>query len=90
MNEGDLVVHIDHGIGRYKGLETLQVGGAPHDCVCLVYADDDKLFVPVENIEVLSRYGSEQAGVLLDKLGGAAWQARKSRLKNGSVIWRRL
>lgn len=81
LNEGDLVVHIDHGIGRYKGLETLQVGGAPHDCVCLVYADDDKLFVPVENIEVLSRYGSEQAGVLLDKLGGAAWQARKSRLK---------
>lgn len=81
LNEGDLVVHIDHGIGRYKGLETLQVGGAPHDCVCLIYADDDKLFVPVENIEVLSRYGSDQAGVLLDKLGGAAWQARKSRLK---------
>ena len=81
LNEGDLVVHIDHGIGRYSGLATLQVGGAPHDCVCLVYADDDKLFVPVENIEVLSRYGSEQAGVLLDKLGGAAWQARKAKLK---------
>ncbi len=81
LNEGDLVVHIDHGIGRYRGLMTLQVGGAPHDCVCLVYADDDKLFVPVENIEVLSRYGSEQAGILLDKLGGAAWQARKAKLK---------
>lgn len=81
LNEGDLVVHVDHGIGRYKGLETLQVGGAPHDCVCLIYADDDKLFVPVENIETLSRYGSEQAGVLLDKLGGAAWQARKAKLK---------
>ncbi|MBO4521520.1 MAG: transcription-repair coupling factor [Alphaproteobacteria bacterium] len=81
LNEGDLVVHVDHGIGRYKGLETLQIGGASHDCVCLIYADDDKLFVPVENIETLSRYGSEQAGVLLDKLGGAAWQARKARLK---------
>ena len=81
LNEGDLVVHVDHGIGRYKGLETLQIGGAPHDCVCLIYADDDKLFVPVENIEVLSRYGSEQAGVLLDKLGGVAWQARKAKLK---------
>lgn len=81
LNEGDLVVHIDHGIGRYKGLVTLQVGDAPHDCVCLVYADDDKLFVPVENIEVLSRYGSEQGGVMLDKLGGYAWQARKAKLK---------
>lgn len=81
LNEGDLVVHIDHGIGRYQGLATLQVGGAPHDCVCLVYADDDKLFVPVENIEVLSRYGSEQTGIMLDKLGGYAWQARKAKLK---------
>ena len=81
LNEGDLVVHIDHGIGRYNGLETLQVGGAPHDCVCLVYADGDKLFVPVENIEVLSRYGSDQSGAVLDKLGGVAWQARKSKLK---------
>lgn len=81
LNEGDLVVHIDHGIGRYQGLVTLQVGGAPHDCVRLVYADEDKLFVPVENIEVLSRYGSEQAGVMLDKLGGYAWQARKAKLK---------
>ena len=81
LNEGDLVVHIDHGIGRYQGLATLQVGGAPHDCLCVVYADDDKLFVPVENIEVLSRYGSEQGGVPLDKLGGKAWQARKAKLK---------
>lgn len=81
LSEGDLVVHVDHGIGRYLGLMTLQVGGAPHDCLCIIYADDDKLFVPVENLDVLSRYGSEQAGVLLDKLGGHAWQARKARLK---------
>ncbi|MQX35623.1 transcription-repair coupling factor [Roseospira navarrensis] len=80
--EGDLVVHVDHGIGRYDGLETLQVGGAPHDCIRVTYAGEDKLFVPVENIEVLSRYGSETAGVQLDKLGGVGWQARKAKLKN--------
>jgi len=82
MEEGDLVVHVDHGIGRYDGLETLQVGGAPHDCIRVVYAGEDKLFVPVENIEVLSRYGSEIAGAQLDKLGGVGWQARKAKLKN--------
>jgi transcription-repair coupling factor (superfamily II helicase) len=78
---GDFVVHVDHGIGRYEGLETLDVGGAPHDCLRLTYANNDKLYVPVENIEVLSRYGGEDALVELDKLGGAAWQARKARVK---------
>jgi transcription-repair coupling factor (superfamily II helicase) len=79
--EGDLLVHQEHGIGRYEGLVTLEVSGAPHDCLRLVYAGDDKLFVPVENIEVLSRFGSETAGVALDKLGGQAWQARKAKAK---------
>ncbi len=78
---GDLVVHVDHGIGRYMGLETLEIGGAPHDCVRLHYGGEDKLFVPVENIEVLSRFGSEDSGVQLDRLGGAGWQARKARVK---------
>jgi len=77
----DFVVHVDHGIGRYEGLVTLQVGGAAHDCLQIAYDGDAKLFVPVENIEMLSRYGSEEAGVQLDRLGGAAWQARKARLK---------
>ncbi len=81
LSEGDLVVHVDHGIGQYEGLETLTAGGAPHDCLRVVYADNNRLYVPVENIEVLSRYGSEQAGVQLDKLGGVAWQARKAKLK---------
>ncbi|MEO5374547.1 MAG: transcription-repair coupling factor [Alphaproteobacteria bacterium] len=81
LAEGDLVVHVEHGIGQYDGLETLAVGRAPHDCLRILYDGGDKLFVPVENIEVLSRYGSEQAGVQLDKLGGTAWQARKARLK---------
>jgi len=81
LSAGDLVVHADHGIGRYDGLVTLEVAGAPHDCLRLIYANDDKLFVPVENIEVLSRYGSEDAGAQLDRLGGVAWQSRKSRVK---------
>ncbi len=81
LSEGDLVVHIEHGIGRYGGLETLDVGGAPHDCLKVTYHGDDRLFVPVENIEVLSRFGAEQEGMILDKLGGVAWQARKAKLK---------
>ena len=81
LNEGDLVVHVEHGIGRYLGLETLQVGGAAHDCIKIQYDGTDKLFVPVENLDVLTRFGSEQAGVALDKLGGVAWQSRKARLK---------
>ncbi|MEX2455209.1 MAG: transcription-repair coupling factor [Rhodospirillaceae bacterium] len=78
---GDLVVHVDHGIGRYDGLDTLNVAGAPHDCLRLVYSGDDRLYVPVENVEVLSRYGSADMPANLDKLGGAGWQARKARMK---------
>ncbi|HEY4251653.1 MAG TPA: transcription-repair coupling factor [Roseomonas sp.] len=79
--EGDLVVHQDHGIGRYDGLETIEVTGAPHDCLRLLYDGGDKLFVPVENIEVLSRFGTETAGVALDKLGGISWQNRKAKAR---------
>ncbi len=81
LNPGDLVVHVDHGIGRFEGLKTIEVQGAPHDCLFLTYHGGDRLFLPVENIELLSRYGSDEAGVQLDKLGGSAWQARKARLK---------
>jgi transcription-repair coupling factor (superfamily II helicase) len=80
--EGDLVVHQEYGIGRYDGLTTLMVSEAPHDCLRLIYDGNEKLFLPVENIEVLSRYGSEQQGVARDKLGGMGWQTRKARMKN--------
>ncbi len=79
--EGDLVVHQEYGIGRYDGLTTLNVTGAPHDCLRLLYDGGEKLFLPVENIEVLSRYGSEHEGASLDKLGGVSWQSRKARMK---------
>ncbi len=81
LTPGDLVVHIDHGIGRYTGLTTLEVQGAPHDCLELHYAAESKLYLPVENIDLLTRYGAESDGVQLDRLGGAAWQARKARAK---------
>ncbi len=82
LSLGDIVVHSDHGIARYDGLETLEIGGAPHDCLRLLYAGDDKLFLPVENLDLLSRYGSEDSDAQLDKLGNAGWQARRARVKN--------
>jgi transcription-repair coupling factor (superfamily II helicase) len=81
LTPGDLVVHMDHGIGRYEGLQSIPVGKSPHDCVMLSYAGGDKLYIPVENIDVLSRYGSDNDFVALDRLGGEAWQRRKARLK---------
>ncbi|MEQ1715663.1 MAG: DEAD/DEAH box helicase, partial [Hyphomicrobium sp.] len=82
LSIGDLVVHADHGIGRFCGLQTITALGAPHDCLELHYAGGDKLFLPVENIELLSRYGSSDEGDgQLDRLGGLAWQSRKARLK---------
>jgi len=81
LTPGDLIVHAEHGIGRYDGLTQIPVSNAPHDCVALEYAGGDKLYVPVENIDILSRYGSGSEGVSLDKLGGEAWQRRKSRMK---------
>ena len=83
LSPGDLVVHADHGIGRYEGLTSIHVGKSPHDCVAIEYAGGDKLYLPVENIELLSRYGSEsEGGASLDRLGGEAWQRRKSRMKD--------
>ncbi len=81
LDRGDLVVHTDHGIGKYLGLEPITVGESQHDCVMLEYHGGDKLYIPVENIEVLSRYGSSEEAVQLDRLGGEAWQKRRARLK---------
>ena len=79
LSPGDLIVHVDHGVGRYEGLEVVTALGAPHECIHLEYAGGDRLYLPVENIELLSRYGHEEG--FLDKLGGGAWQAKKAKLK---------
>ena len=81
LTTGDLVVHLDHGIGRYDGLKTLEIQDAPHDCLELMYAGESKLYLPVENIDLLTRYGSDADGAQLDRLGGAGWQARKAKAK---------
>ncbi len=81
LTAGDLVVHLDHGIGRYEGLRTLEIQEAPHDCLELLYAGESKLYLPVENIDLLTRYGTDAEGVQLDRLGGAGWQARKAKAK---------
>ncbi len=81
LSAGDLVVHVDHGIGRFVGLKTMTVLEAQHDFLELHYADNKRLFLPVENLELLSRYGAEGSEAALDTLGGAGWQARKARLK---------
>ncbi|WAT18535.1 transcription-repair coupling factor [Aurantiacibacter sp. MUD11] len=81
LSRGDLVVHVDHGIGKYLGLEPIAAGKSQHDCVMLEYAGGDKLYIPVENLDVLSRYGSSEEGAALDRLGGEAWQRRRARLR---------
>jgi len=79
LSPGDLVVHVDHGVGRFTGLEVVTAAGSPHECALLEYQGGDRLYLPVENIELLSRYGHEEG--ILDKLGGGAWQAKKARMK---------
>ena len=79
LSAGDLVVHIDHGIGRFKSLETITAAGITRDYLLLEYAKASRLYLPVENIDLLSRYGHDRAD--LDALGGAAWQSKKAKLK---------
>ncbi len=81
LSVGDLIVHIEHGVGRYAGLTTIDAGGAAHDCFELIYSGGDKILLPVENAELISRYGAESGDAALDRLGGASWQARKARAR---------
>ncbi|MDF3046979.1 MAG: mfd [Candidatus Midichloriaceae bacterium] len=81
FQEGDLVVHMEHGIGRFEGLQALTVSGVVRDFVRLLYAGGDKFYLPVENLELLARFGSSE-DMELDKLGSAHWQMRKATLKN--------
>ncbi|MCX7338499.1 MAG: transcription-repair coupling factor [Alphaproteobacteria bacterium] len=77
----DYIVHREHGVGQYKGLETVQVERVAHDCLCIAFDGGDKLFLPVENIDAISRYGNDSSSVQLDRLGSNAWQHRKAKVK---------
>ena len=81
IKQGDYLVHDQHGIGQYQELCPMEINGAAHDCLMLLYEGGDKLFVPVENLEILSRYGGDLSGAKLDKLGHTAWQKRKAKAK---------
>lgn len=81
LSLGDLIVHDIHGIGRYEGLQMVDVTGIRHDCLCVVYEGGDRLFVPVENLDLISRYGGESSAATLDKMGSVSFQNRKARLK---------
>jgi len=80
LAEGEFVVHKDHGIGQFLKLEALEIKGKLHDFLKILYAGDDKLYIPVENIEVIKKYGNDVAQ--LDKLGSVSWQKNKAKLKN--------
>ncbi|HXW60639.1 MAG TPA: DEAD/DEAH box helicase, partial [Myxococcota bacterium] len=79
---GDLVVHVDHGIGRFAGLVRLIMRGIENDYILLTYANDEKLYLPVHRINMIKPHGGVKDGsVRVDKLGGTAWQSKKSKVK---------
>lgn len=87
LRDGDYVVHEDHGIGRFGGLTTMDVAGVTQDFLKVFYAGDDRLLLPVENLDVLSRYkGAESGHVQLDRLGTGGWQVRKEKVKEDLLI----
>jgi len=82
LKGGDFVVHVDHGIGRFEGLQTLDTGGVSREFMLLYYAENAKLFVPVERLDLVSRFSSgESAQPTLDRLGGLGWQKTKAKAK---------
>lgn len=82
LKPGDFVVHVDHGIGRFESLQTIEAQGAAREFMMLMYAENAKLFVPVERLDLVSRYSSGEAGApALDRLGGLGWQKTKAKAK---------
>ena len=82
LSVGDFVVHVDHGVGRYGGIRRLTLSGRDHDCLEVSYQSDDKVFVPVEQLDRLRKYSSSEAQPpILNKLGSNAWEKLKQRTK---------
>lgn len=82
LNPGDFVVHVDHGIGKYLGLQQIKVGNVEKECVAILYQDGDKLYVPVEKLERVHKYrAKEGASPALSKLGGTHWETLKKKTK---------
>jgi transcription-repair coupling factor (superfamily II helicase) len=82
LKEGDYVVHKDHGIGLYQGLQKLSVGGIENDFLLLGYQGSDRLYLPVDRLDQISRYiGPENYVPKVEKLGGTSWEAVRERVK---------
>jgi transcription-repair coupling factor (superfamily II helicase) len=82
LKSGDFVVHVDHGIGRFEALQLIETNGVEREFMLLTYAEKTKLFVPVERLDLVSRYSSGEASApTLDKLGGLGWQKTKAKAK---------
>jgi transcription-repair coupling factor (superfamily II helicase) len=82
LNKGDFVVHVDHGIGKYLGLKRLAVDGIARDCLTLSYRENDKVFVPIEQMDRVQKYSSEEGATpVLNKLGTAAWERVKEKTR---------
>jgi transcription-repair coupling factor (superfamily II helicase) len=82
LNPGDFVVHIDHGIGRYAGLEKIDVSGKPQEAVKLIYKDNDVLYVNIHSLHRIAKYtGKEGQAPRIDKIGSTVWQTLKQKTK---------
>ncbi len=82
LKKDDLVVHSDHGIGKYNGLKKLKLEGVKSDFVCIAYKGDDKLYLPVDHLGLVRKYlGVDGVTPVLDKMGGTSWQKVKNRTK---------
>ncbi|MDJ0834864.1 MAG: transcription-repair coupling factor [Acidobacteriota bacterium] len=81
LKVGDFVVHLDHGVGRFIGLVDMDAGGATHEMMALEYRDNQKLYVNLNQLDLIQRYGSDTSGASLDKLGGISWSKTRSKIK---------
>ncbi|MBF96325.1 MAG: Transcription-repair-coupling factor [Alphaproteobacteria bacterium MarineAlpha9_Bin4] len=81
LHFNDLVVHFLHGVGRYLGLKTIKINNSPHDCLIIEYLEKSKLYVPVEDIRLISKFGDSRENIILDRLGASSWLKRKSNVK---------
>lgn len=81
LNPQDYVVHIDYGIGRFKGLTTLNLDGVKRECLEITYAGDDKLYVPIEEFRLVQKFIGKEGEPVLSKLGGTSWEKAKQRVK---------
>ena len=86
INPGDLIIHIDHGLGKFEKLSTIKIENSDHECLLLNYKNNDRLYLPVENLEMISKYNSQDENIELDRLGGKSWKIKTKKIKEDILI----